>query len=426
MTDSATSPAPNPKSIEASFIQHCLNAEYHETLESRSWHDSPEIRRVLDPLNDRRYTDACLEAEKILPTYPDFDLIYCWYTSALAKQKRFDQAVSVAREGLARSKRKFKLCVKLGEIAWETGNLADCVYWWAQAWHCQETLPDFGSNESAFLFLYYISTELKLIEIAESLIQRVDQIRNGQVRLEVNTASTLRSLVRASSTLGIQIVLSRMAEKYLGIKAVRVEGFETASLSSVEISWAPGQVLETPGRLEIGLIAGLIWEEDGPRASLGGAWVIPCLKVEAQLYQVKMTLAQKTTSSQACIFEALPPGEYLIAYNPFPVGDQEGYRYQWDGKLLDLSSPTALLSSLSMGGELMVDFWPGPRGGTVQNEAGLVLEIKANTAVGVRGRFPLVVEFLADHEPYTIRVKPAQTSHLNIRSHACMDDALIS
>lgn len=46
-------------------------------------------------------------------------------------------------------------------------------------------------------------------------------------------------------------------------------------------------------------------------------------------------------------------------------------------------------------------------------------EIKANTAVGVRGSLPLVVEFLTDCKPYTTRMMPAQTSHLIIRSHAC-------
>ena len=101
------------------------------------------------------------------------------------------------------------------------------------------------------------------------------------------------------------------------------------------------------GRLEIGLISGLIWEKDRPDPPLEGAWVIPSLKVEAQRYQIKMSLAQKTSSSQACIFEELPPGEYLIAYNPFQVEDEAGYRLQWDGKILDFSSIMALFASLS-------------------------------------------------------------------------------
>jgi hypothetical protein len=419
MSASPNFSAPSAKLTQTSFIQRCLTPEYREIKESRTWKDSPAFRQVLDPLNSQHFTDACLEAEKLLLIYPDFDLIYVWNSSALILQNEFKQAVLVAQEGLLKANRKYNLCVKLGEVSWKTDNLADGVYWWTQAWHCQETLPNLGGSESAFLYLYYVAAELKLNDIAEALIQRVDQIRGGGIRLEVNTASTLRSLARAEATPAIKFVLNQMADKYLGIKAERMKDFEAAIPSAQDIPWAPGQIVEAMGRLEIGLISGLIWEKDKPRPLLEGTWVIPCLKVEAQRYQVKMSLAQKTSSSQACIFEELQPGEYLISYNPFPVEDEAGYSLYWNGKILDFSSAGALFASLSSGSGLTIGIWPGPRGGTIKDETGQILEIKGNTAIGVRGNYPLVVEFLGDHSPYTIQVKPAQTSHLIVRSHVC-------
>jgi hypothetical protein len=399
-------------------VQRCLTPEYAEAPEPRTWQTSPGFRRVLDPLNAQRYAAACQEAEKLLPAYTDFDLIYVWHASALLYQKQLAQAEAVAQEGLARSKRKFNLCVQLGQIAWEAGNLADAVYWWAQAWHGQETLPRWGGNESTFLYLYYVAAELQLAGAAATLLRRVDQMRGGQIRLNATAASSLRSLARAGDTPDIQLVLRRLAEKYLGEGAPADAPASAAAAPAP--AWAPGQVVETPGRLEIGLIAGLMWDEDRPRPPLGGAWVIPCLKVDAQRCKINMTLAKQANATQACVFETMPPGEYVIAYNPFPVPDEAGYRRHWDGKILDFSTAETLFASLTPGSERPVELFAGPRGGTVQSEAGPVTQIKANTAVGVRDSFPLIVEFLAEQVPYSITVKPAQTSQLTIRSHACV------
>jgi hypothetical protein len=402
----------------ATFIERCLRQEYAETPEPRNWNDSTDFRRILDPLNGQKYEQACREAEALLSTYPDLDLIYSWFASALLKQKHFEQAAAIARDGLSKSKRKYTLCVTLGDIAWETGNLADTVYWWMQAWHCQESLPGQGGDNTIFLYLSYIASELKLDEIADALVQRADRLRFGQIRLAANTASTLRTLARSGNTAEIQFVLHQMAKKYFAIKAIQREG-ET-SVPAERAAWVPGRVLQTPGRLEIGLIEGLIRDENRSRPLLEEAWVIPCLKVEEQRYQVQMTRAQKTSLLQACVLDGLPPGEYLIAYNPFPVEDEQDYCRQWDGKILDCSSAAALFASLSLDGRQSVETWQGPRGGTLL-ECGQVLEIKANTAVGVKAGLPLVVEFLADQKPYTAQVMPGQTGHFILRSHACAD-----
>src|SRR5690242_5285142 len=98
MPDSNTAAPPDEKSSETSFIQRCLNAEYRETPEMRTW-DTAEFCQVRDPLNEGRYPAACLEAEKLLSIYPDFDPIYVWYATALVHLKQLDQAVAVAQNG---------------------------------------------------------------------------------------------------------------------------------------------------------------------------------------------------------------------------------------------------------------------------------------------------------------------------------------
>ena len=406
------------KKVSKTFLAHCMTPEYAEIEEERSWDGTPEFRLVLDPLNRQEYGTACREAQQLIVKYPDLDLPYVWYAAALIREQQFDEANVIAHQGLAASKRKYNLCEQLGEIAWKTGRLLDSVYWWAQAWHCQESFPEL-KDYTVFLYLHYIALEVGLEEVAGALIGIVDRLRSGQIRLDVNAAAGVRRLARTGDTTRTRNALISMAKLYFGVVSTSESGTGVYDSTGEDLVWSPGKEFEEPGRMDVGLVEGILWDESFVRPSLTDVWIIPCRKIQKYRYIIVMNAAQKTGEDQRCIIESLPPGEYTIAYNPFPIGsDVERYRNYWDGRVLDYTSTESLFDSLTGNGREKIQLWAGPRGGQREDAVNCVNSIKANTGVGISGEYPIVVEFLADHKPYTSIVAPSQTAYLVVRAHA--------
>lgn len=205
---------PSPQS-EDDFAEQCLNPQFREQPESRTWKSDPEFSKVLDPLNSGNNDLACREAENLIGKISDFDSLYDWWGTALLRKRAFDQARQVLRQGLDKSRRKYFLCKVLGEVEWNAGNIQQAIYWWTQALHSQELLERYGADEGAYLYLHYVADGIGLPGIARTLISRVDQIRGGQVRLNPPTAENLRSLARKGKTSGIERVVKELGAKYL-------------------------------------------------------------------------------------------------------------------------------------------------------------------------------------------------------------------
>ncbi len=205
---------PGLDSAEEDYVRKCLEPHFREEIEEREfWRDS-EAQRVLDPLNAGRNEDAAREAETLAPRYSDLDACYQWGGMASLRLGAYDRARTLLRQGLDKCKRKSSICTVLGEVEWKARNTEDAVYWWAQAIHCQESIKN-CSNESPYLYFYYVAEGLELSDVAAAFISRVDRIRHGQVRLNPSTAADLRNLARSQRTPGVASVLSKMRNRYL-------------------------------------------------------------------------------------------------------------------------------------------------------------------------------------------------------------------
>jgi hypothetical protein len=127
----------------------------------------------------------------------------------------FDQAREVLRCGLERSRRKFPVCERLGEVEWRAGKLSDAVYWWAQAVHCQESLPDHGTDVGAYLYLSCVAIGVEEADAGAAFLRRVDSIRAGQIRFESGTEQSLIQFASRERTPDVREVLTRLRMRYL-------------------------------------------------------------------------------------------------------------------------------------------------------------------------------------------------------------------
>jgi hypothetical protein len=206
--------SPGLDSAEEEYFRKCLDPHFREEREDREFWKDPEAQRVLGPLNAGRNEEAAREAEAMAAHYSDLDSCYQWGGSASLRLGAYDRARTLLRQGLEKSKRKSSICTVLGEVEWKAKNARDAVYWWAQAIHCQESIKG-SSDESPYLYLYYVADGLSASDVAAAFVSRVDRIRPGQVRLNPSTAGDLRNLVRSQKTPGISRVLIAIRDRYL-------------------------------------------------------------------------------------------------------------------------------------------------------------------------------------------------------------------
>lgn len=205
--------APAVAGIDEDYVRLCLTPAYREEPEVRNWRSDPAFRRVLDPLNQGDLTVAADEAEKLTHAFPDLDLAYTWWGSALIRSGQHARARDVLEQGVERARRKFLICEKLGEAEWRLGDIRNAVYWWAQSVHCQDTVDT--SEVGAYLYLHYVADGMGSGEVAMAFARRVDMIAPGQVRLDSGTAADLRKLAGQRGTPAIDRVLDGLRVRYL-------------------------------------------------------------------------------------------------------------------------------------------------------------------------------------------------------------------
>lgn len=193
------------------YVGRCLALEFPEKSETRSFQSDPRFTPILTALNSQQYAKAIAAAQAILPRFKDFDLVYTWLGNAYRSIQQFDRSREILSEGLARAKRKSLLLTEMGETEWQLGNINRSVYWWSQALHClSSNLTDY----KAYLFLSYVAKGLQLTDVERQLLDQVDRLRAGQVRLESRAAAQLVALAYNEKTEGMRKVLQELQAKY--------------------------------------------------------------------------------------------------------------------------------------------------------------------------------------------------------------------
>jgi len=206
------SPTPNGQAESATFVEECAKPAYVEQAESRTGGDRA-FRHVPDALNARRYAEAGQMAQQVISNNPDLDLGYCWAASAYSGTQKYEEARSILTEGLKRAKRKYNLCIRLGNAERDLGNIQGAVYWWTQAVHCQQSIRT-GDEHDPYLYLAYVADTLGLNDVAGSLFSRVDRMRPGTARLSPAAEDTLRARVKDGDSTSMTAVLRSLHKQY--------------------------------------------------------------------------------------------------------------------------------------------------------------------------------------------------------------------
>jgi tetratricopeptide (TPR) repeat protein len=201
---------------------------------------------VPDALNERRYAEAGQMAQQVISSHPDLDLGYVWAASAYSGTQKYEEARSILTEGLKRAKRKYLLCIRLGNAERDLGNIQGAVYWWTQSIHCQQSIRT-GAEHDPYLYLAYVADTLGLNDVAGSLFSRVDRMRSG-VRLSPVAENTLRARVKDGDSTSMTSVLRSLHKQYFLQDFVMVE-----KANSPTVSAASSDLNQTLKQLEVKL-----------------------------------------------------------------------------------------------------------------------------------------------------------------------------
>ena len=200
--------------LQDQYLAKCLQPNYHELPETRSWRDDPAFNGVLEPLNLGDNMAAAREAQALASRYPDFADLHRWWAKALLNMGSCPRARQVLHDALSRTNQKFPLLTMMAQVELEAGSLRDAVFWWVQALHCQESIEGFGGDVDAYLHLYYVADEAGLSQLASSLVERADLIQPSRQRLSSTAAASIKRLVSKSDAGLVRAVLEQVGNKY--------------------------------------------------------------------------------------------------------------------------------------------------------------------------------------------------------------------
>ena len=141
---------------------------------------------------------------------------------------RFTPGLQVLDLGLAKVKRKYKLCYVYGRVEWKSGNIKEAIYWWAQGVHSYEAYapnndPFYGKRVTlgsfnhptgfeyygSHLYLAIIAYARGLTDVGAALQSRANMMA-GYVKVGIKPESEeleLKNSANADSCRGIDIVL---------------------------------------------------------------------------------------------------------------------------------------------------------------------------------------------------------------------------
>ena len=203
-SNSTTSNKPQESLSEGDYVKRCLGVQFMEGKEDRTFRSNSAFSSVLTPLNSREYSKAIMAGKQILPQFADFDLLYKWVGDAYRATKNYDESKAILNEGLLKAKRKILLLTSMGETEIGLGNIEDAVFWWCQAYHCLSKNP---IDYNAYLLLSYVAKGVGDSDSEQRLLNRVDTLRGGRIRLDSQTARNMLALVSKGNKEAMKKVL---------------------------------------------------------------------------------------------------------------------------------------------------------------------------------------------------------------------------
>ncbi len=156
------------------------------------------------------------------------------------------------------------------------------------------------------------------------------------------------------------------------------------------------------------------------RPLMDGALIVLCLKTSTNQCTIDENLSTKSDAKGGFVIDAIPPAEYVVLHNPFPIKDISAYWKHWDGRQLTFTDASAFMKSLASSGTIQL--CSGPGGGisiSIVNGKTQFKTIKGNTGIWPKSE-SLVVEFVDEQIPLSVDVVLGKTTEVTISSHACI------
>lgn len=173
-----------------SFVDDIFQIDLVELYDGREWIEIPEAKAITEASNQGKIDEALNFAAKLQNKHPDYYFSFLWIATLRCKQKQFDDALDTIREGLDKSKNKFYLCGKMADIYWELKDLNNAVKWWIRSAVLQLS-SEFLYDYYPFLNLSYVAVGVGNQSVPVKLLDYVDRIQIGNIRLENNAANAI-------------------------------------------------------------------------------------------------------------------------------------------------------------------------------------------------------------------------------------------
>jgi hypothetical protein len=174
-----------------------------------------------------------------------------------------------------------------------------------------------------------------------------------------------------------------------------------------------------PARLEGRLVEGEIADTRHQRPPLACALMVLCRKTSANVCVVDSSLSTLSDLQDSFSLAPVPPGEYIVLYNPFTIEDTASYWQYWNGRELDFTDAESLFRSFGEGS--IPIYSSGETGGGVTavnvGEEAIHQAILANKAIWYKD-YPLVIEFVGDLVPVAIHISMGETVQITVTTHA--------
>lgn len=173
----------------------------------------------------------------------------------------------------------------------------------------------------------------------------------------------------------------------------------------------------TTGSLAGEIIEAAVPSTNVTRPDLTDALIVLCLKTSTNQCVVDEKLSTRSDNLRKFILESIPPGEYIVLYNPYPIDDISAYWKQWDMRKLIFTDFNALCLSMASKGTFNIG--SGTGGGVsakIVNGKMQMGSVHKNTAVWLKSS-PLVVEFVGEQIPLSVKIVAGQTTKVTIQSH---------
>jgi tetratricopeptide (TPR) repeat protein len=207
---------PEPKQIKRipstgdHYIDDCFRIDFSEHYDERDYSEIPEAKAITHETME----DAIRLANALREKYPDFYFSYFWLGILYQRKGLNEEARKFLFEGLDKSKSKFSICEKLGDIEFKSENLPEAVKWWIKSVIIQVCTNNLD-NYSSFLNLSYIAEQFELMDTTSKLRQFVDAIEVGQIRLNSKASNEIYAITRAQGTKSMRQAIDILNKEYL-------------------------------------------------------------------------------------------------------------------------------------------------------------------------------------------------------------------